>query len=90
MATIKISPLLSKHTNFQEKFIIEKTSVITALEQLVADYPELQKYIFDADHDICAFINIYVNNHDIRDLDDINTKLEPQDELAIIPAVAGG
>ena len=59
------------------------------LNDLGRQYPALRDRIFDGE-DLRRFVNVYVNDEDIRYLDDLNTAISDQDEISIIPAVAGG
>jgi len=59
------------------------------LNSLTSDHPDLRSRLFDGD-DLRRFVNVYVNNEDIRFLDDLDTPVAPTDEVSIIPAVAGG
>ena len=52
-------------------------------------FPALHDRLFDGD-ELRRFVNVYVNNEDIRYLDDLNTPVADKDEVSIIPAVAGG
>ncbi len=52
-------------------------------------YPALRDRLFDGD-ELRRFVNVYVNNEDIRYLDDLATAVAEKDEVSIIPAVAGG
>jgi molybdopterin converting factor small subunit len=64
-------------------------TVKEVLENLTASYPGLQSRIFDQGQ-VRRFINLYLNNEDIRYMDNLATATKDGDELAIIPAVAGG
>ncbi len=59
------------------------------LEQLGTEHPALRERLFDGD-ELRRFVNVYVNNEDIRYLDDLATPVAENDEVSIIPAVAGG
>ena len=59
------------------------------LKQVFEAHPGLKERIFDGG-ELRRFVNVYVNNEDIRYLDDLETKVEARDEVSIIPAVAGG
>jgi sulfur-carrier protein len=65
------------------------TNVQTALAALGTQYPALTQRIFE-NGQVRRFVNIYLNNEDIRYLDNLATPVKDGDELAIIPAVAGG
>jgi molybdopterin converting factor small subunit len=65
------------------------TTVGEVLTNLCATHPGLKHRLFDGE-ELRRFVNVYVNNEDIRYLDDIATPVAEKDEVAIIPAVAGG
>jgi sulfur-carrier protein len=64
-------------------------TVKAALDDLCKQFPALSVKIFDRGQ-VKPFLNIYLNDEDIRYLDDLSTKTKDGDELSIIPAVAGG
>jgi molybdopterin synthase sulfur carrier subunit len=68
----------------------EGGSVGEVVRSLIATYPSLETNLMDADGGIRRFVNLYVNDEDIRFLDKLDTKVTDGDELAILPAVAGG
>jgi MoaD family protein len=86
---VQIPSPLRQHT--EGKTVVDATgaSVGAVLENLGAVYPALTGRLFD-NGQIRRFVNIYVNNEDIRYLDNLATPVKDGDELAIIPAVAGG
>ena len=65
------------------------STVGEVLAQIFEQHPGLKERIFDG-AELRRFVNVYVNNEDIRYLDDLETKVEAKDEVSIIPAVAGG
>lgn len=65
-------------------------SVAEAISHLSQDFPALEQVIFAANGRMRGFINLYLNDTDIRDLDGFETSLNEGDCLAIVPAVAGG
>ena len=66
------------------------TTVAEVLDDLDARFPGMGSLIFDADRRIPAHVNIYVNNHEIHSLDGAATAVNDGDEVAVIPAIAGG
>ncbi len=60
------------------------------LENLGNQYPELREQVLDEDGQLHRFVNIYVNDEDVRYLDGLETKVAEGDVVAILPAVAGG
>jgi len=65
-------------------------TVAAALEDLVARHSAMRRHLFDEQGGLRSFINIYVNDEDIRHLDRADTPVAPDDVISIIPSVAGG
>ncbi len=65
------------------------STVGEVLGQVGSQYPALRERIFEGE-ELRRFVNVYVNNEDIRYLDDLATAVADKDEVSIIPAVAGG
>jgi adenylyltransferase/sulfurtransferase len=59
------------------------------MENLVQSYPELRQHLFEGNQ-LRSFVNIYLNEEDIRYLDGADTPVEEDDTLLIIPSIAGG
>jgi sulfur-carrier protein len=89
MAVVRIPTPLRPHTGGQATVEARGTTVREVLNQLGGLHPEIKERIFDG-HELRRFVNVYVNNEDIRYLDDLNTPVAEKDEVSIIPAVAGG
>lgn len=87
--TIHIPTPMRQHADGQASVQVSGTSVQTALASLGEKYPALTARIFE-NGQVRRFVNIYLNNEDIRYLDSLATSVKDGDELAIIPAVAGG
>ena len=64
-------------------------TVAEVLEQVGQQYAAITDRLFD-DGKVRRFVNIYVNDEDVRYLDDLNTPVKDGDSISIIPAVAGG
>jgi molybdopterin synthase sulfur carrier subunit len=89
MAIVRIPTPLRPHTGGHESVEAQGATVGLLLGQLSEQYPELRDRIFEGG-ELRRFVNVYVNNEDIRYLDDLNTPVADKDEVSIIPAVAGG
>jgi len=87
--TIHIPTPMRQHADEQASVQVAGTNVQSALAALAEKYPALTQRIFD-NGQVRRFVNIYLNNEDIRYLDNLATPVKDGDELAIIPAVAGG
>jgi molybdopterin synthase sulfur carrier subunit len=76
--------------NGQKEVHLKGVSVREILENLVRDYPGIRERLMDEKGEVRRFINIYVNEEDIRFLGGTETPLKDGDELSIISAIAGG
>lgn len=86
---IEIPSPLREHTGGLVDVNAEGATVAAALDDLVRQYPTLGPKLFDGGR-LRPYINLFVNDEDIRYLDEMQTALAPGQVLAIIPAVAGG
>jgi sulfur-carrier protein len=86
---VQIPTPLRPHT--QDKATVEAAggTVQAVLADLGSQYPALTQRLF-TDGKLKQFVNLYVNNEDVRYLDNLATPVKDGDEVAIIPAVAGG
>jgi molybdopterin synthase sulfur carrier subunit len=90
MAQIRIPTPLRKLTNDIELVSADASSLGEAIDRLEGEYPGIKERICDEAGEIRRFVNVYVNGEDVRFLDNLATKLSPNDEVSIVPAVAGG
>jgi len=90
LVLVQIPLALQKFTKHQSTVQIEGVTVQEALDDLVRHFPGIREQLCDSRGAIRKFINLYLNNEDIRFLDGAKTAIQDGDELAIIPAVAGG
>lgn len=88
--TILIPTPLRPFVNQQEEVQTEALSIHEAMNDLAINFPKLKQHIYDQDGNLRKFMNIYVNDSDIRDLEGIDTLLNDNDEISLVPAIAGG
>lgn len=88
--TIQIPAALRPQADGQATLNLEGQTVREALGELTRQFPQLGGRLFKSENEVNRFINFYVNDEDIRFLDSLDTPLKPGDELAIVPAIAGG
>jgi sulfur-carrier protein len=86
---IHIPTPMRQHTENQATVEVSGTSVKTVLDALGQKYPAITGKLFD-NGQVRRFVNVYLNDEDIRYLDNMATAVKDGDELSIIPAVAGG
>ncbi|MHB8519770.1 MAG: MoaD/ThiS family protein [Limisphaerales bacterium] len=87
---VRIPTPLRKLTNNEELVEVDATTVAGAVAELQSRYPGIQERLLDEHGAVRRFVNVYVNEEDIRFLQNQATPLKPGDELSIIPAIAGG
>ncbi len=88
---IHIPTPLRTYTDGQEMISVEAGTVASALQALVEKHPGLKTNLFSADGRVRSFVNIYLNEDDIRYLPmKEDSPISPADELTIIPSIAGG
>ena len=90
MAKIRIPTPLRKLTNNEELVEVNASTVGGAITELQSRYPGIRERLVDDTGAIRRFVNVYVNEEDIRFLQNQETPLNGGDELSIIPAIAGG
>jgi molybdopterin/thiamine biosynthesis adenylyltransferase/rhodanese-related sulfurtransferase/molybdopterin converting factor small subunit len=89
-ATIHIPSALRRFTDDRATHEVEGTTVGEALADLVRQYPALQKHLYADDGALRSFVNVYVNDEDVRYREKEATPLAERDEIHIIPSIAGG
>ncbi len=88
---IHIPTPLRAYTGQKASVDVMATTVAASLEALVAQHPELRTNLFGADGNLRSFVNVYLNDDDVRYLPEKeNTSVKDSDELTIIPSIAGG
>ena len=90
MAKILIPTALRQFTEQSDAVDVTGATVSDALNQLTARYPNIKKNLFNDQGKLRSFVNVYVNDEDIRYLDKVDTKLEGNETISIVPSIAGG
>ena len=90
MPSVRIPTPLRKLSGDRDELNISAANVSELIEGLEKECPGIKDRICDKDGNIRRFINLYVNNEDIRFLNGKDTKLSENDNVSIIPAIAGG
>ncbi len=90
MSTIRVPAPLRAYTEGQHEVMIEAATVSTALEALVSRYPSLSTHLFDEQGELRPYVNLFINDRDVRELQGTQTSLQNSDRLMILPSIAGG
>jgi adenylyltransferase/sulfurtransferase len=81
---------LRQYTDKQTTVEVSAATVGEALSQLTQAHPDLKKHLFTDAGQLRAFVNIYLNDEDVRYLSKDATPVTPADTLSIVPSIAGG
>ncbi len=90
MTTVRIPSPLRRYTNGQAKVTVPAGDISTLIDNLEAAYPGLKGRLCDESGQIKRFINIFVNENEIRTLQGEASAVTDADEVSIVPAMAGG
>jgi molybdopterin synthase sulfur carrier subunit len=88
--TVRIPTPLRSATDGESTVEVEGDTVDDALRALVDQYPDLADNLYNEDDELRQFVNVYVGDEDVRFGDGVDTTLEADDEISIVPSIAGG
>ena len=88
--TVEIPTALRQYANNQDAVQLEGSTVGDLLKNLAEEFPDLKKHLYDDKGKLRNFVNVYVNDDDIRYRDKEDTEVTSDDTISIIPSVAGG
>ena len=89
MSAVRIPPVLRENTGGSRSVEVTGTTVSEALDDLFGKHPELRERVTE-DGGLSRFINVYVNDRDVRYRDGLETAIGPDDTIILLPAMAGG
>ena len=89
MATVKIPPVLRNSVGGEKEVTASGSDVGEVLRSLVSDHPDTESQLF-SDGQLNRYVNVYLNDEDVRVLDGLQTPVGETDTLVILPAMAGG
>ncbi|MBI4616510.1 MAG: MoaD/ThiS family protein, partial [Planctomycetes bacterium] len=90
MPKVRIPTPLRTMTKGKDEVSASGGSVDEALQALCAEYAGVRERIYDEDGSVRRFVNVFVNNEDIRNLDGLATPVRAEDTISLVPAIAGG
>jgi molybdopterin synthase sulfur carrier subunit len=88
--TVKLPTILRKHAGGEAKVDADGATLRELLVNLETSYPGITKNVLADDGGLHRFINVYVNDEDVRYLGSLETELTDGDTVSLLPAVAGG
>jgi sulfur-carrier protein len=90
MATVRIPPVLRPKTGGNTEVEAAGGDVGEVLRALTTDHPDTAEQLFDAEGELNRYVNVYLNDEDVRVLDGLATAVKDGDTVVILPAMAGG
>src|SRR3954471_14378289 len=90
MSTVKIPPVLRSSTGGEKEVAVDGGNVGDVLRSLAEQHPATESQLFSESGELNRYVNVYVNDEDVRVLQGLETAIGPSDTLVILPAMAGG
>jgi molybdopterin synthase sulfur carrier subunit len=90
MATVRIPPVLRPSVGGEKELTAQGSSVEEILRDLAARHPQTESQLFASDGELNRYVNVYLNDEDVRVLEGLQTNVSDGDTLVILPAMAGG
>ena len=90
MATVRIPPVLRQKTGGQAEVEAGGADVGAVLRSLTGEFPDTEAQLFGEDGELNRYVNVYLNDEDVRVLGGLDTPVSDGDTLVILPAMAGG
>jgi sulfur-carrier protein len=90
LSTVKIPPVLRGSTGGEKEVAAEGATVGDVLRSLAERHPATQSQLFSEAGELNRYVNVYLNDEDVRVLDGLDTEVGADDTLVILPAMAGG
>lgn len=89
-ARVRVPTILRTYTAGESEVTADGSTLSDVLDSLDASYPGIKARIVDEQGGLRRFVNVYVGNDDVRFLDGLNTPVQDNAQVSVIPAVAGG
>lgn len=90
MTTLKIPTPLRSYTSGRAEMSVSGENVAAAMQDVIEQFPELKKHLYNEDGELRNFVNLFLGEDNIRDLQGMDTLLDEGDTLRLIPSIAGG
>ena len=90
MPTLRIPTPLRTYTGGQSEIPVQGATVGQAMHSLIEQFPTLQPHLYNGEGALRPFVNLFVGEDNIKDLQGLETPLEEGDKVLLIPSIAGG
>ena len=90
MPVLRIPTPLRAYTNGQSNINVAGANISEALTDLTKQYPTIKPHIFNEGGELRPFVNLFIGENNIKDLEGVSTPIKDDDKLVLIPSIAGG
>ena len=90
MPVLRIPTPLRAYTNGQSDVTVSGSNISEALADLTTQYPTIKPHLFNESGDLRPFVNLFVGENNIKDLQGVNTSIKDGEKIMLIPSIAGG
>lgn len=90
MSTLKIPAPLRSYTNGSSEVNVQGATVREAMSHLIEQFPSLKPHLYNGDGELRPFVTLFIESDNVRDLQEMETPLESNALIRLIPSIAGG
>ena len=90
MASVKIPTPLRSLTNDEDTIVVDAPDLKELIAKMENSHPGIEERLLDENNELRRFVNIFINGEDVRFIDGLDSPVRDDDEVSIVPAVAGG
>jgi molybdopterin synthase sulfur carrier subunit len=90
MPVLRIPTPLRAYTNGQSDVTVKGSNISEALSDLTTQYPTIKPHLFNDAGELRPFVNLFVGENNIKDLQGVNTPVKDGEKIMLIPSIAGG
>ena len=90
MIAVSIPTALRDYTNGQSEASVAGETVASALDGLAVRFPQLRRHLYTEQGELRSYVNVFLNDDDVRTLSGLSTPVHGGDTLMIVPSIAGG
>ncbi len=90
MPILRIPTPLRTYTDGKNEILVEGENVAEVMQNLVVMHPALKPHLYNDLGDLRPFVNLFLGEENVKDLEGLRTQLQPEDRLLLIPSIAGG
>jgi molybdopterin converting factor small subunit len=90
MPVLRIPTPLRSYTSGQSEISVQGGTVAEAMNDLIGQFPSLQPHLYNGQGTLRPFVNLFIGEDNIKDLNGLETPLRENDRLLLIPSIAGG